>query len=589
MYTVVLYRKANDQGHEDRGLSIERFRFIFASMEQEDRLVFYEWNDDADILNVIRKIDTMLGSHRAWRLLVFQGAEKLNISGHAVREVDEGLQKVLWYYARSVFSQVPERCKYYPEEIWHVGWVEKTDMMQCNEMIHNRLAEPSVGNLRVFGIVANLESRMEQRYSEFMACCSLLILAINQFPVGFLSSRYLYFIQLEYERKRFAEYANAQYETILEIKRRIDLEKQKQQKMRTEGVSCPEYVPVELEETGRGRLPDIGNMKKRIRWRRPLANIEHALNRNAYEIRGWMNFPRGIMSGKVDKLSEELDAKDMAGGFLSISGRERLMRETRSALERLSIQHKVSLDMRAFEYGLRKREECIRKEAGKRAGENVTWMRKIFPFTFLGLIEAAFGTGLFHLVSFSWADKADTAALGVGIFFFTVIGLELSMVFAYWYAKNQYIRFLKKEMVRKTVKKDIYLNETLKYIAEYQYYIRLGKEQRQLEQQWKQHSKRLEQHMYICRQSEDITQQLQYLLDEEETPVLSDSMPLLESWMEIDFTKEPQEISYYRAPHRNVQSWAELNHSGYRLETIFDFIIRFRCANDYRKLIIDDQ
>lgn len=589
MYTVILYRKGNVEEQGNRKLTIERFRFVFAAMEQEDRLVFCEWGIETNISDVIRKVDNFLGSHRVWRLLVFQGAQKMELSDHAVSSVDYEIQKLLRFYAKSALSGIKERCKYYPEEVWYAGWMEKTDMLQLNEMVLNGLVDPSVSNLRVFGIVASLESRMEQRYSEFMICCSLLILAVNQFPIGFLSSRYMYFIQLEYERRQFAEYVNAQYEDMLELKRRIDLEKQRLQKAHTGGIPCPEYIPVELEKSKRGKVPDIGDMKERIQRKGTVANVEHALNRNGDEIRGWMNYPRGIMSGKVDKLSEELDVKDMAEGFLSISGREGLKRETRSALEKLSIQRKVSVDMRGFEYGLRRREERIRKEAGKRTGEDASWMRKFFPFTFLGFMEALFGIGLFRLTSFFEISTVETIGLGAAIFFLTVVGLELSMLLSYWYAKMQYIRFLKKEMETKTKSKDAYLYETLGYIAKYQYYVRLGKEQRKLEQQWEQENKRLEQYMYICHQNEDIVQQLQYLLDIEDIPVLPEGIRLSEKWLDLDFTKEPQKISDFWTQHKNSRSRAELNHSGYRMETLFDFIIRFKCVIDYREIMIDDQ
>jgi len=563
-------------------------------MEQDDKLVFYELGDNIKPQDVIRSIDNMLTTHRVWRLVVFQEADKMEIIDCSLSSVENTLQDLLWYYTKSVRGTISQRCKYYPEEVWYVGWMEKQDIVGINDLVFNRLGDPSVCNLQVFGVPVNIDSRMEQRYSEFMICCILLILAINQFPIGFLSSRYLYFVQIEYDRKRFVKYVNTQYEIIQEIERELDAEKQKLQKQRTEGVLCPKYVPVVRDKTKRNKMPDIKEMKKRIRWGNSEADTERALNQNAFEIRGWMHYPRGVMSGVVDRLSDKLDEEDMAEGFLSIEGRDRLKRETRSALEKISIQRKESVDIVAFEYGLRKREEGIKKEAEKRDKGNSSRGWKICPYALLGGIEAAFGIGIFFLV---FADRMSEeiiekivimVILGIVIFWGTVIGLGFSDRFFYWYAKKRYIRFLEKEMKGNTKKMDQYLDKMLEHIAEYQYYIRLNREQRQIERQWEQYNKRLEQHMYICHQSEDITQQLQYLLDEEDGLGLAGSMSSPGIRLEIDFMEEPQEVAYYWFPHKSNQSGAELNHSGYKMETMFNFIVRFKCVNDYRQIMLED-
>ena len=350
MYTVILYRNGNGEGQGKRKLNIDKFRFLFAGMEQDNMLALYKLNTDLELEpllkhileHIIQKVDIMVGTHRIWRLIIFDGEEKLNVSQDAVRTVNDKLQYIMNYYTQSPMQNSPLVCRCYPDEVWYIGWMEKSDLIGVNELVVNKLGDPSVVNLRAFSMVADVDSQMGRRFSEFRACYSLLALAINQFPAGFLSSRYLYFIELEIDKKLFGAYVNLQYENISKIEGLLEREILKQQKQRKEGVPCPEYNPEKVEMPPHGKPPDIKKLKQRIKWKDTETNTEYALSRNFVEIRGWMYYPRGVMSGTVDKLSETLDDENMSKAFLDIPGKDRLEREKWAALEEFSIQSNMN-------------------------------------------------------------------------------------------------------------------------------------------------------------------------------------------------------------------------------------------------------
>ena len=150
-----------------------------------------------ELEHIIQKIDIMVGTHRVWRLMIFDGEEKLEISQGVVRKINDKLHCLIKYYAQSVTQEHTLVCRCYPDEIWYIGWMEKRDIIGLNGLVTNRLGDPSVVNFRVFSMIAEVGSQMGRRFSEFMACYDLLTLAINQFPAGFLSSCYLYFIESE--------------------------------------------------------------------------------------------------------------------------------------------------------------------------------------------------------------------------------------------------------------------------------------------------------------------------------------------------------------------------------------------------------
>jgi len=595
MYTVILYRNGNAEGQGEGKLNIDKFRFLFAGMEQEDRLALYkldadiklnaDMKSDAGLLeweHIIQKIDILAGTHRVWRLMIFDGEEKLKISQGAVREVNEILHRILTYYAQSAVQDKNWVCRCYPDEIWYAGWVEKKELSGVNELVANRLGDPSVVNLWAFSMIADTDSQMGRRFSEFMACYCLLTLAVNQFPPGYLSSAFLYFIELEIDWKLFGEYVNLQYENILKIEGLLEAEIMKQQKQRREGVPCPEYYPANVEMPAQGKPPDIDKLKRRIKWRNSEADTEYALNQNSVEIRGWMYYPRGVMSGKVDKLSEALDGENMSGAFLDIPGKDRLEREKWAALEELSIQNRVPMDQRSFEYELRWREERIKKRAKKK----IAFRQKILPYVFMAVAEAGFVVSMFRLIRPSFIDVTNRKLMwliGAGSGLVTVAVLELAGIISWSHTKRGYIRYLKEEMEDKTGRIHKYLQDTLKRVAKYQYYIRLDREQQELQQTWEQQNKRLEHHKFICRQSKETAKQMRYFLDEEEQTAFDNpgTMPV------IDFTEEPQRISEYWFSKKSRRSKAELNHSGYRMETMSGFITRFKCVKDIRQLTLD--
>lgn len=151
---------------------------------------------------------------------------------------------------------------------------------------------------------------------------------------------------------------------------------------------------------------------------------------------------------------------------------------------------------------------------------------------------------------------------------------------SFYYERNRYAKFLKEQMEDKAECKRKYLKDTLELVATYQYYVRLAREQRELEREWKQQNENLGHHLWIWQRSKATKLQLRYLLDKEEQETVPHAK------VDVDFGTEPQEIPYYWTAYKGNCFMAELNHSGYMMEAALEFITRFRCVDNPAKVTV---
>lgn len=546
-------------------------------MEQDGKLGLCEITEKTDEKDIIRKVNLMTEGHIAWRLLFFEGTDRMQrpcppTSGKCMR--------LLEYYAGNGRTGIQVKCRCYPEEVWYLGWQEKQDIIGSGSRALKVPAAGLAGNIYSFCMIASMDSEIAQRYSEFMACCNLLILAINQFPAGFLSPFRLYYVEAEVDRKKFAEYVNRQYGDIVEIEKLFTLESQRLQEQRQKGVPCPGCPKVVIEELGQDEPPQVGELKRRITWEKSEGNIEYALSQNAYEIRKWMHYPRGVMSGVVDRLEEELDKEQMAGGFLSIAGRDLLERQLENAMEKLSIERKEAMGQADFEYELRKRENAIRKRTRKK----LVLKQKLVMVMVAAIAEVPFLCFTLNMLRPFIGD----GNMGEGVMICRILvavavallAMFLVPVASFYYERHCYGKILKEQMQDKAERKREYLKRILGLVAEYQYYVRLDREQRGLGREWEIRNKNLGHHLWIWQQSKATKLQLRYLLDKDE----QENVPHVK--VDVDFEEEPQEIPYYWTAYKGSCFKAELNDSGYMMEAALEFITRYRCVDNPAKVAV---
>ncbi len=576
-------------------------------MEQDGKLGFIEVTDETEEKEIIQRVNLITEGYNVWRLLLFDGSDKIrrpapkasendgtdesqqsaskasendgtDESQQSASMVSEKCMRLLEYYAGGNGTDIQAKCRCCPEEIWYLGWLERQDIIGRDFNASQGLSENLAGKVYFFCMIASMKSEIARRYAEFMACCNLLILAINQFPVGFLSPLCLYFVEAEVDRNKFAEYVNRQYGDIAEIEKNFTLESQRLQEQRQKGVSCPRYSNVAIEELEQEEPPEIDKLKQRITWNKSEGNIEYALNQNSYEIRKWMHYPRGVISGVVDKLEEELDKEQMAGSFLSIAGKDLLKRQLENALEKLSIARKEVMEQKDFEYELRNRENRIRKRARKKLGLIQTLVTLLLAF----VTEVPFLCFAFNMLHPFIGNGNMGEVEGICLIVVAVAAVVFVMLFAprvsFYYERYHYVKFLKEQMKDKAERKRKYLQSTLELVAEYQYYVRLDKEQRRIEQEWEIQNKNLGRHLSVWQQSQDAKSRLRDLLDKEE----QENVPSVK--VNVDFEEEPQEISYYWMAYKGNCFKAELNDSGYMMEAALEFIIRFRCVDNPAKI-----
>lgn len=535
----------------------------------------YGITDRMEEMEIIRKVNLMTEGHKVWRLLFFEGTDKIRRSCFTT---PGKYRNLLEYYTGSGRTGIHAKCRCYPEEVMYLGWSEKQDIIGLNRGVFKRPPAGPACNIYSFCMTALMDSEISERYSEFMACCNLLILAINQFPVGFLSSAYLYYVEAEVDRKKFAEYVNRQYNNIVEIEKLFTLESQRLQQQRKKGVPCPKYPGVPMDELAQEESPKVSELKRQIVWKESLGSIEYALNQNSYKIRKWMHYPRGVMSGVVDRIEEKLDKELLAGEFLSIAGRDLLERQLENALENLRGERKKAKWQKSFEYELRKRENSIRKRVRKK----LAWKQKLAMLLIAAFMEVPFLCFALNMpLTFMEKDYIDVGKEICWIIV-SVAGALLTMflgpVFFFYRERDQYAKLLKEQMEEKTEYIKEYLQRTLGLVAEYQYYIRLDREQRKLEQEWEIRNKNLRHHLCIWQQSKATKLQLRGLLDKDE----QENVP--HAKVDVDFGEEPQEISYYWTAYKGNSFKAELNDSGYMMEAALEFITRFRCVENPAKV-----
>ncbi len=722
MYTVILYRNGNDvtakvdkeQGEDTQDtrnlIDLDKYRFLFASMEQDDKLALYketsnnlgedqekleededqldesakehefadkpadnkEINNEQEeskeenqqttkdndrisskIKDLIHKIDLIVGTHYIWKLLIFDGRKGLSVNGDKLQMEELEFWQLIKFYLKGYKGVNEECCESYPEEIWYMGWMEKAHIPQ--QPIKIEMPALETHKLSVFCVPVDIDSKMDRRYSALMISCGLLILAINQFPIGFLRHKHLYFVNLEIDRRRFVEYICSMDRILKEIRTLQKREQMNLQERRKQNFSYPDRISISSTLPKHEAPPNIEELKKRIKREQSPGNIEYALSKNAYEIRSWMYYPKGIMSDTVNQISEELDKEQqekesLVGGFFSAEGKDKLEREKRTSLEKLSIKKKILVDQKDFEYGFRKEEDRVKKRSRKQ----LKGLQRFWIYLLLAIAEASF---VFFMLAIKCLEDVDrieafsgslqdflkvplmikpvksssnskvvealfcglqtflrapdeinfwnsnlvkgllsgleaffripvimkpsanfyltAIAGGILSFLATPVLLGASSIFFWWYAKWHYGAYLKKNMVKKTREKDEYLSDMLNLVAEYQYCIRIDKEQMELMDQWEKQRKNLTKHDYIYHNSDLIVQKLKYLLDEDELIYPEEIVP-----ENIDFMAEPQNVSYYWLPYKNTNCKTELNTSGYILEGMLSFIRRLWCTED---------
>lgn len=545
-------------------------------MKLAGKLGLYNIEDIQDEMEIVRKVNLMTEGHKIWRLLFFDGTNKMQPPCFFTQGM---ITKLINYYNGRITTGIPVKCGCYPEEIFYLGWSEKQDITGINRSEFVRLPSGPACEIYSFCMIASVDSEISQRQSEFMTCCNLLILSINQFPVGFLSSKYLYYVEAEIDRKKFAEYVNRQYSDIVEIEKYFTLESQRMQEQRKKGVPCPEFHGVPMDELTREDSPDVSILKSKIIWKESPGVIDYVLNQNSYEIRKWMHYPRGVMSGVVDSMEEKLDREKLAEGFLSIAGKDLLERQLENALQSLSGERKKAKWHGNFEYELRVRENGIRKRIRKR----LVWMQKLVLFLIAAFIEVPFLCLAFNILLPYINVDVDTGTGIVSIVIAVAVAAVLLIMFlvpewVFYFQRHKYTKFLKDQMKDKTEHIKKYLQRILELVAEYQYYIRLDREQRELSQKWEIRNKKLGHHLYIWQQSKAAKSLLRNLLDKEE----QEDVP--HKKVDVDFEEEPQEISYYWTAYKGSRFKAELNDSGYMMEAALEFITRFRCVENPAKV-----
>lgn len=584
MYTVILYL-------EDEQISFEKYKFVFSSFQADGQLYLCPWKSDSKSEEIVRILNEVTQSHSEWKLVVFAGKCHVMETYFSQEMSDELCRLVCLYSGRSAEcgKKVLEN---FPEQIYYIvcrtpqqpGGKKKAiyRIDQCQDFGNN---------FRMFWFEINMDCKKSMSYDLFRLNCTVLALAVNNIPSGFVEYGYLYQLEIDLDKDLLKQYVLEREETLNRIRRQLEIEGEIHQEKHKKGVDYPiaANISVELDdfrkmaqkegEAQRLKPGDLKDMKK----------LSDKLDLNRAKVLWGLCYPKGMLRGKAASLQQEVENKRKAGDFLNEAGKEQLERKKWETLEKICKEKRAWLKQLDFEKEFEEKEEKVRKCAEKKITRGIKVLLGFLlavlqtamtaPFFWYSWKEGNGGTGenliyailkrMSGLSPFhTWEGKESWPAwvwLFVGWLLAVYVSIGLLGFLADVCKILAYNGHIKRKLKEEQMEKEGYFKRLLKELAEYQYCMCLSREQAECETNWNEQRQRLRRHRNVCRQSNVICQQLKEFVDEE--PILREI-----EIAPINIKEDPQDIEYYWVPFKNSKGKAEINLSGAYVDVAFYFV-----------------
>lgn len=571
MLTVILFHELNKE-------LLLKYQFIFVNFQADHQIALCEWGDGMKEEDVYQRLDSLTSEHHEWKLLIFGG--RLPAGGPRSRNGDLSAADLPDYRRLlEIYTDSPRKSRarhtvkgFLPVAVWFVGFQEKRIWMRSGASAFRTVdrAREFGSTFRAIWFEVDNSSKMQAQFDLFRMTCGILVLALNDIPSYYLEFGYLYQMDVTVHRSDFAEYVVLLQEQLRQIG---DLIRSAQKDLEKDYQTQAAYPGAALKKSSltQNRQKLVGNVAREKIAARDLAegfSLENKLDTNRRWLRAQLYFPKGILQQELEKMQAGVDAAPGAGYRLNEAARDRVEREQQSALDKLRTQRKKKsrLNQTLNKVKVLERDMLLKKERWQWGGEkwvvlaalSAAEILLLLPFCLTALYTNHFPDWQRGLLLFLLLAGVPACFCGL---FCLISRLDfISAAGSYEGMLKRDIDGVQKEQLR-------YMEDTMNLIAEYQYGVRLQKEDLGRLAALEQRKKTLRRHSGTLENGRFVCQQLSVLLGEEELkPPQSVSCP------SIDFTDDPNEVEYYWVPYRHSMNMANLNESGHMVNTFFSFV-----------------
>lgn len=599
MYTVILYLKEEET-------PIEKYRFLFYSLQEDNQLYLCPWKRGANgdyeetrhILDVLNEITQ---SHQEWKLILYGGMVKVTDS--YLREEMPGEVRTLLRLYSGIHSESGMKIMgSFPEYVYYVvGSSVQFPTARKDSELFTIDRERSLGKrFRMFRFWVDASCERSRLFDLFRLNCALLALAVNEIPSGITEYGYLYHLDLEIDQDLFGKYVLEQEQTVDKMREYLESESARLQNQRNMGEGYPSEISFKNQLKKCSDSLAKGGSIIKLKWKdlSRITILNEKLDKNMKWVRSRLFFPKGILREEASRMQQMVESEQGAGDFLSEAGWDKIKREMDDRLEKICTTKTIQLEQERFIDEFKKKEETVRQCARKKMTPEiktaacfilaVTQMILIMPFVFYSWMEGR-GSGSQNLIYkiMNQVNKS-TGVLEDGIAGWLLTGfiiLLLCMALVFFIVQalgtgyecgilHNYHNHIFNGINKKQRQKTLYYENVINLLAEYQYYMRLLREQKEREEKWEEERKRLSRHRSAWKQSYAVCQQMKTFLNEE-----TDVSNLTQSSFAIQ--EEPGQIEYYWAPFKDGKGMAELNRSGSYLRVLFGFVTRIHIRKQY--------
>lgn len=599
MYTVILYLKEEET-------PVEKYRFLFYSLQEDNQLYLCPWKRGANgayeetrhILNVLNEITQ---SHQEWKLILYGGMAKVTES-YLREEMPGEVRTLLQLYSGIRSESGMMIMGSFPEYVYYVvGSHVQYSIARKESELFTIDREGSLGKrFRMFRFWVDASCERSRLFDLFRLNCALLALAVNEIPSSITEYGYLYHLDLEIDPDLFGKYVLEQEQTVDKMREYLESESARLQNQRNMGEGYPSEISFKNQLKKCSDSLAKGGSIIKLKWKdlSRITILNEKLDKNMKWVRSRLFFPKGILREEASRMQQMVESEQGAGDFLSEAGWDKIKREMDDRLEKICTTKTIQLEQERFIDEFKKKEETVRQCARKKMTPGIktaacfvltmTQMILITPFVFYSWAEGS-GGGTENLIYeiMNQVNKG-TGVLERGIAGWLLTGfiiLLLCMALVFFIVQalgtgyecgilHNYHNHIFNGINKKQRQKTLYYENVINLLAEYQYYIRLLREQKEREEKWEEERKRLSRHRSAWKQSYAVCQQLKTFLNEE-TYVSN----LTQSSFAIQ--EEPGQIEYYWAPFKDGKGMAELNRSGSYLRVLFGFVTRIQIRKQY--------
>ncbi len=599
MYTVILYLKEEET-------PVEKYRFLFYSLQEDNQLYLCPWKRGANgayeearhILNVLNEITQ---SHQEWKLILYGGMAKVTES-YLREEMPEEVRTLIQLYSGIRSESGMTIMGSFPEYVYYVvGSFVQFPTARKDSELFTIDREGSLGKrFRMFRFRVDASCEKNRLFDLFRLNCALLALAVNEIPSAVTEYGYLYHLDLEIDQDLFGKYMMEQDRIIDEMRKYLEFEADRLQNQKNMGDGYPPEISFKDNLKRCNDSLEKGGSITKLRRKdlRRMAGLNEKLDKNMKWVRSRLSFPKGVLRKEASKMQEMVENEPGAGDFLSEAGRDKIEREIDDKLERICRTKTIQLSQGKFLDDFRRKDEIIRQCARKKMTPGIKAMTcliltvmqmiMIMPFILYSWKEGK--EGRTENLIYKIMDQVNkgtgilqngiTGWLTAGFFFFLLcitLVFAVVLVLGTWYEWNilrNYHNHIFNGISKKQRQKAAYFEKIINLLAEYQYYIRLLREQRQREEKWEEDRRRLSRHRSTWKQSHAVCQQLRTFLDEREAFA---ELPA----SAVGIHGEPRQTEYYWIPFKDNKGMAELNRSGSYLKVLFYFVTRIQIRKQY--------